>query len=313
MEFNFAEILKEAQAVANKVENNSGASYKHKLVYPQTGTIQVKLLFNTQSNTVKRLVNRHTIDDVKIPCMRTWGQDCPICKMIDQISKATGYDMYKVKSMSRGISMVEYVDSSYKIEGVAQGDVILLMYPWTVYKDLSSIIAQANTAEGLKKIMASNEGFTININRGTDNKYSAMINPFATRKSRGSDAEFEEMLKGIENLNDLVLPESPTDEIKAQVNEAAQALQAKYLGGQQQTPVYNQQPQSQPAVNLGNFTQPQPVQPSQQPQPNMNMMPQQNGANPPCMGKHGVEDANKCLMCPLELQCMKSSSNEVTA
>jgi hypothetical protein len=248
-----------------------------------------------------------------------------------------------MRSVVRGISLAQYVESDYKIDKVKPGDIILLMYPWTVYKDISTILSQAKTEQEIASLIASNEGFLFTITRGTDNKYSTQVNPFKKYKSANSDDEFMAMLNSLDDLNTMVLSNPISEEALKDVREVAQELTNTYLvsrtpqylrpageqmpmsfgsfGAQPQQPAYNpaptQQHQSQAPAQQPAFQQPafqQPQQPQQQSafqQPNYQspsntgMPSAQTGDpnKPPCFGRHGQEDMNKCLLCPSEIAC----------
>jgi hypothetical protein len=359
MAFDFNSVIQEAQ---NAIKNSGGGEgYKYQLVYPNVGNLTVKLLFNPKSNLVKRAINRHTIGEDKIACMKTYGQDCPICKVLEDAQNARGIDLGKMRSVVRGISLAQYVESDYKIDKVKPGDIILLMYPWTVYKDISTILSQAKTEQEIASLIASNEGFLFTITRGTDNKYSTQVNPFKKYKSANSDDEFMAMLNSLDDLNTMVLSNPISEEALKDVREVAQELTNTYLVSR--TPQYQRPAGEQMPMSFGSFAQPQqpaynpaptqqqnyqsqaPAQqpappaaqpaadtdfvtlfddalrplPFQQPQqqpafqqsqyqapsnPGMQPSPQTSDPNkPPCFGRHGQEDMNKCLLCPSEIAC----------
>lgn len=316
MGFDFSQVLENANK--SLVNSSEGTGYKYKLLYPGQGTLTVKLLFNVKSNVVMRAINRHTIDEDKIACMKTYGQECPICKVLEDIKNARGVDLSKMRSVVRGISLAQYVDSDYKVDGINPGDIILLMYPWTVYKDISTIIAQAKTAEDLESLMASNEGFTFKIIRGVDNKYTTQIDPFKKYKSRNTDQEFVDMLNGLDALNDQVLKTPATEEILKDVKEVAQELQQKYLVNRGPQFVNTGTQDSMSMANFGGFAAPQPSAQPTQPSmftPNVSPTAQQptttaspNNGQPPCYGQHGKQDMNKCLLCPVEIPCGQVSN-----
>jgi hypothetical protein len=249
-----------------------------------------------------------------------------------------------MRSVVRGISLAQYVESDYKIDKVKPGDIILLMYPWTVYKDISTILSQAKTEQEIASLIASNEGFLFTITRGTDNKYSTQVNPFKKYKSANSDDEFMAMLNSLDDLNTMVLSNPISEEALKDVREVAQELTNTYLvsrtpqyqrpAGEQmpmsfgsfaqpQQPAYNpaptqqqnyqsQAPAQQPAFQQPAFQQPQQPQqqsafqqPNYQSPSNTGMPSAQTGDpnKPPCFGRHGQEDMNKCLLCPSEIAC----------
>lgn len=246
MGFNFENVV----ANANKALQGGGeGSYKYKLVYPGVGTLCVKLLFNPKSNSVMRLINRHQIGDDKIPCMKTYGQECPICSMITNIENARAVDLGRMSSKVRGISFAQIVSADYKLpDGVKAGDVVLLMYPWTVYKDISQQISQAKSPQELESLIASNKGFTFNIIRGADNKYTTQINPFSQYQSCQDDAAFMDLLNNMESLKDQILPDPITETLMKDVNDVTNELQQQYLAPK--GPQYAPNPGAQQSTSM---------------------------------------------------------------
>jgi hypothetical protein len=332
MAFNFEDVINSA----NQALQNSGSSYKYSLMYPGTGTLTVKLLFNPASNSVLRLVNRHTIGDKKIACMKTYGKDCPICKAIEDVKNAKNIDLGKMGSKIRGIAFAQYVESTYKVDDrIHKGDVVLLMYPWSVYKDISQILSQVKTPQELESLIAQNEGFVFNINRGIDNKYSTQVSPFSKYRSCGSDEEFVNLLNGLESLNEQVLPSVPDDNMKNDIIQASNEITQTYLVSK--GPQYATNPTDQQSTNLGGFMQNQqspasgfmnvpegmPLPFATQtyhttPTPAPTTAPQtqtsQSNTNvdrpdgaPECFGKHGSVDQNQCLLCPHEIVCQQNT------
>lgn len=278
--------LSNVSAQANKVVQSMGGGsngqgeqreFKYRLVYPGTpGKLSVKLLFNPKANTVSRVVYNHRIDGVNIPCMRTWEMDCPICRALRDVKNATGQDHPQLRSMTRAISLAQYVASDYTIENVNQGDVILLMYPWTVYRDVQQILQQANTPEELSLLVATNEGMVFDIIHGQDNRYSTQINAFTRYKSCPTDEEFENLLNGLDSLNDLYRPSSPTEDQMNTVNDAAKEISNTYLSGSTGQPQYvNPNPARQQTFTQSGFQSQTPPPP-----PAPNVVPNVQVGNP---------------------------------
>lgn len=378
MAFDFNAVMQDAQASLQSGGSNS--DYKYPLLYPQQGTLTFKLLFNPKSNLVKRAINRHTVGEDKIACMKTYGKECPICKVLEDAENSRGIDLGKMRSIVRGISLVQFIEATYKVDNVKAGDIVMLMYPWTVYKDLSTIMSQAKSEAELASLIASNTGYLFTLTRGNDNKYTTNVAPFRTYQTCQTDDEFATLLNNLDSLNEMVLPGTPTEAIMKDVTEVTTELTNTYLvsrgpqfqqapgqqmpmsfgnfgqqptqqfgtpaGGfnqqptqqfnqqfaqqpafnpqptapafgqqpafnQQQTPAFGQQPAfnnpqfSQPNVGQPAFTpapNPAPSQPMQQ--PNQVAAPQASDpSKPPCFGRHGQEDMNKCLLCPSEIAC----------
>lgn len=277
MAFNFDDVMKEAQKTGGE-STGGGGDYKQQLLYPGIGTTTVKLFFNPKSNSVKRQISRHQIGDSKVPCLRMYGQECPICKALDDSEHARGIDLGRLKGKTRGLSYAQFVKADHAIsDKIKPNDTVLFMYPWTVFKEISNIIAQATNGEQIAKLMASNDGFTINIVRGRDNKYSAQIDAFSTHRSFATDQEFENALNGLDDLNTAILPAAPDEAMLTLVKQTADEIRSQYMG--QHQPQYAQTPGAQDPQGLGAFGNPfqqSPQQPQYQQAP-----PQQQYQQPP--------------------------------
>lgn len=284
MPFDLSAVSTQAQRFSGNDQNQSSGgnrSYDYNLLYPGTpGMLQIKLLFNPKAGNVSRLVYNHKINGTNVPCMRTWDQDCPICKALQDIKNATGTDHSQMRSTTRAISLAQVVGDKYPLgDNIHPGDIVLFMYPWTVFRDIQQIIGQAKNEQELALLVASNEGMVFNITHGEDNRYSTQTDPFARYKTCATDEEFETLLNGLKSLNELYRPSSPSEDNMNAVNEAAKSLRSTFLGeneGNQQnqqtsfattmanqTMGFQQTPQS-------NFQQTPPQNNFQQvPQPNM--------------------------------------------
>lgn len=234
MPFDLSAVSAAAQQVASQGEGQERRTYRYQLIYPgQEGTITAKFLFNPKSQSVARLIRRHKINGVNQPCARTWGQDCPICNALKEIENVTGMEHPQMASRTRGISFVQYVSSTYSLEGmngpINQGDIVLLMYPWTIYKDLNQILQQAKTPEDLAQLVASNEGMLINVIHEENFKYSAQINPFSKHQTCANEQEFENFLNSLDSLNEQILPESYDQDMQNKLNEIAEELRSEYI------------------------------------------------------------------------------------
>lgn len=251
MAFDLSSVLGQAKEVADQQQSGSnGGRGGYRLVYPGTGTLKVKLLYNPKSNLVARQVKRHKVENTNYICLSMYGHDCPICKTVDSIKNATGADLWKYNAKVRGISYAQYVgsdrytwDSSNKEPQV--GEIILLMYPWTVYQDINRIISSAGTQAD--KLIACNEGKVVNIMRWRENsqeKYKCEVDPFAADfKSAATEEEFEAMLNNLPDLNEAVAPATANQDTFKYANDAAETLSREYLRNSQ----YGAMPVSSPA------------------------------------------------------------------
>ena len=294
MAFDLSSVLESA---AKAVEGNNSRENKYPLFYPGVGTSKLKLLYNPKSNSVMRLINRHEwLDKKKVPCMKNFGKDkeCPICKLITDIKNAKGIDLARHKSKVRGIAFAQLVNTSYPLTGKnapKEGDIVIFMFPWMVYQQLQQIINDAHDAppEHLQQLIATNEGYTFSINHSEDNKYQVMMNPFVKSKTCGSEEEFEKLLNDLESLNNIIVPEEITDEIRDNIIKVADEMRLKFLDATSTGEGYSLSQAADNALKSADT----PKEPSKKEE------------YPDCFGKIGDEsiDENKCLMCPFTVDC----------
>lgn len=349
--FDFQSAIAAANAVVEKQENQGGGgNYTYPLVYPQAGhTITVRPLFNPKSGQILRLVNRHE----KVACYKTYGIDCPICKVQQQVKDMTGQDPFgrSKKSKSRGICFAQYVSSTNQIDkgnnkGILQpGEIILFMFPWSVYSQINTIIqAISQTPTGMDQAFChSQSGLYIQINVSADFKYTTTNVPYMTFPTQQSDDDFMKMLEEMESLSEQVLPSSITEDVDKQVREYTDAIYRQfvapsvpnqappssqpvqfnappqapsYQNGAPQFTGYN--PTAAPQTAAQAFPQNYQFAPAPQTQVSNNYQtppweaPQQSTApvsgHPACFGKH-VQNDPKCICCPDEMVCMSNSQN----
>lgn len=321
MAFDFQSAIAAANAVVEK-QDNQGTSYTYPLVYPQAGsTIVVRPLFNPKSGQIVRLVNRHE----KIACYKTYGIDCPICAVQEQVKDMTGQDPFgrTKRSKARGICFAQFISSTVQIDkggnrGVLQpGEIVLFMFPWSVYTQINTIIqAIAQTPTGMEQAFShAQSGLFIQVSVSPDFKYTTTNVPYMTFQSNLSDDDFIKNLENMESLSEQVLPSTITEEVDKQVKEYADAIYRQFITPQ----VPNQAPQV-PATPVG-FGQPM-NPPATSPQftgyppinnvetQKMNYSPSPNTpSTPPCFGKH-QDSSPQCICCPAEASCISSSSDE---
>ena len=330
MAFDFQNAVSTAKKVVEAQESNGNqsVSYAYPLVYPQKGhNIVVRPLFNPASGQIVRLVNRHE----KVACYRTYGIDCPICKVQQQVKDMTGQDPFGRggKSKSRGICFAQYISSTNQIDkgnnqGILQpGEIILFMFPWSVYSQINAIIqGVAQTPTGMDQAFShAQQGLFLQVTVSPDFKYTTINVPYMTFQTPQTDDDFMKMLEGMQNLNDQVLPSTITEDVDKQVKEYADAIYRQYVAPRvpnqtQQVPQpvsYPTQPTPQPTSQP--ITQPTYTPSSAVPYSNVqsiNQGPAQTatGSKPACYGKH-ENGAAKCICCPCEVECMDPSSSDM--
>lgn len=314
--YNFDSVTSQAKQVVES--SNSTGGYKYSLLYPNTGTVNVRLLFNPSSGLITRLIHRHTIGDNKVPCMKTWGEECPICKLINEIEGATGLSLGSLKSKSRGISLVQFINATYPVgtqkSPINPGDVILMMYPWSVYKALNEYIAQiASTPTGMIEAFTKLEAYAVGITKTADNKYQVVPNPYMKYRSPGvnTDEEFCKFIESIESLSDQILPVAPTEEVVNSINLAVETLTNQYLNVSP-TVVPGSYSNAEPTTfnmaspNIPTNTPPT-IEDLQELPFDMHAPVNTTMPTPACFGKHVGSPA--CMMCPAELSCKSASSS----
>lgn len=236
MAFDFSAAVSQAQAVVERQENSgSNVTYKYPLVYPPKGqTLIVRPLFNPKSGQIMRLVNRHE----KVACYRTYNQECPICKVMQQVQDLTGQDPFgrEKKSKSRGVCLAQYISCTQAIkkgndEILQAGEVVLFMFPWSVYSQINALIqATAQTPTGMDQAFAhANSGLFIQISVDNNFKYTTTAVPYMTFPHPSTDEEFMKLLDSLDDLNEQVLPSTITEETDKQVKEYADAIYRQYI------------------------------------------------------------------------------------
>lgn len=242
--FDLSSVLAQAaQVTQQQEESNSGGM---KLVYPQQGTLKVRLLYNNAAGVVMRKFERHSINKQKVTCLQNYGMECPVCKMIDNIQNATGADLWQMKRTTRGIAYAEYVDSDYKWDdpknAPAKGEIVILMFPWTIYTDLNRLISSAG--QNIYNLIASNVGGVFKISRWSENKqikYRAEIDPFdQNHQTCATEEEFQKLIMELPSLNEKFVPVEPNDNIIKAAQSMADELNKEYLTPRVQHPNFGQ-------------------------------------------------------------------------
>jgi hypothetical protein len=294
MAFDLSNVVRQAD---DAITSGNDKGNKYGLFYPGVGTSIVKLLFNPKSNSLFRLINRHEwLDKQKVPCLKTYGKDieCPICKAIQEVKNSKGIDLTRHKSKVRGIGFAHLVEIDYPLTSKfspSPGDIVLFMFPWTVYTALSQTVADAKEPGQLEQLIASNEGYAFNIRHSEDNKYTVMPGMFRKYQTCKSEEEFTKLLENLDSLKDMILPpsmEAITDEQMTKINQVANEIRMKYLYGESSGKA---QSLDQLAGN------------------SINSAESRNSTDlkdkPPCFGKvnTGDIDSNSCLVCPCQAEC----------
>jgi hypothetical protein len=234
-QIDLSSVLAQATQETKEAVESSGDSYK--LVYPQTGEMTVRLIYNNQSGILMRKFERHTINGHKITCLSNFdNQECPVCKAINNIKNVTGSDLWQLKRKTRGIAYAEYIASNYKWSDPKyepkSREIVLLMFPWTVYQDFNRLISSAG--QNIYSLIGSNVGGVFKISCWTENnqiKYRVDIDPFnQSHQTCDTDDEYNKLMMTLPSLNEKFVPLTITDEIINAANAAADEITQEYLG-----------------------------------------------------------------------------------
>lgn len=296
MAFNLSAVIEQAN---NAISSNEPKGNKYPIFYPGVGTSTLKLLFNPKSNSLFRLINRHEwLDKQKVTCLKSFGKDveCPICKAIQDVKNSKGIDLARHKSKVRGLAFAQLISVDYPLTGKyapSEGDIVLFMFPWTVYTALSQVVAEAQSdASQLEQLIACNEGYAFSIRHTEDNKYTTMPSVFKKYKTCPSDEEFVKLLENLDSLNDLIVPaslEAMTEDQMGKVKKVAEEISMKYLyaesGRESQSLDQMAKNSIDSSVNRNSTVD--------------------TSNKPSCFGKvnTGDIDSNQCLLCPSQAEC----------
>lgn len=287
MAYDFSAAIAAAQQAIEQ-GNNSTPTYKYPLVYPQKGSsITIRPLYNPASGQILRLVYRHE----KTACYLTYNQDCPICKLHQDVKNLTGQDIFNRKA--RGICFAQYISSTNPISkgnnkgNLQSGEIILFMFPRTVYNSMNEqiqVISQNPT--GMDQAFSHPEqGLYLQISVDANFQYTTTTVPYSSYPLKNPDGtnmnddQFMAFLDNIDNLYEQVLPKDITEETMKQVQEYCDELYKQYI--QPSTPTMGV-PQGTAPQSFANVAQQAPV-PPQAPSQTNNAIPQGTVPGAPVM------------------------------
>jgi len=329
--YDFDRIMQEEAKLAERMSNSKGSGgkdFKYKLLYPGKGTTSVKLLFNPKSNMYKREFYQHDFgkDEGKTTCVRTYGMTCEIDPVLRAIKNVTGQELSHY-SRGRGVSFVQFIRADYDVNGgaiksdIQPNEIILLMYPWTVFRDFGLIVNQAKTKENIAKLISSNEGYVIDITRTDDNKYSARVGAFDNvaktidlhdpdepENPEKVELENKKFFKLIESLDPLseqpaLIPAEITDEIIAKEREKKSDLNKKFLNPSDP----NVRVEDKEVTTLST----PPARTETEAPPKTNTVAPSSSGKPSCYGKFGsVSYEENCLRCREEALCEEETEGK---
>lgn len=331
MSFDLSSVM---EAAKTAVEGTSSGNNYPTIIYPANGTIRVRLLFNPKSNSVMRLIHRHKLDSGKIDCAAHYGQDCPVCKQLETIRTVKGLDLWTLKSKTYGIAYAQFIDVSTGYDFgnrrniPKRGDLIVLMFPWSVYSQISGCIQKAGENAG--QLLVDNESKPIIIERKLNNdrvEYRVDVDTFSTYQSCESQAQFDKFLMDLPDLSDTITPKEMPEGLLTKLQLEADNLSVKYLGGTSSVyiPPVPATPSIAPSVSTGTPATPATPVDTVSISENPSVKPTVEQANVDievgAMGEIEVKSTNgpkecfgnlnlsnkDCLICPHTIECSKAS------
>lgn len=300
--------------IENSNSKNRNANAQYPIVYPhENGKLTLKILFNEKANTVQRQVIRHeTEGKEKIPCLQSYIMDCPACNAVREIDDLLGkesgvYRKYGYKSRGICYAVIVDYDNTYftKPNDPKKGDVVLFMYPKTIYDKINNIIFESG--KNIESVIAKNEGHVIVVTRSTGNngipQYDVSVNPFNIIKCFEDDEnstgqeKYDNLLSSLPNLNEMIIPMSPTEEVHDKVRALADVIRQKYVSSTVINPAGTSPASMQQAGINTNANNGQPITTS----PTTN----NTTGKPTCYGQH--DNSAKCSDCIFESECYSDS------
>lgn len=237
MKLNLENLRKAIESDTENVRGNNTENSQYKLVYPfNEGKYKVRILYNPKGQIVQRKVLRHATSDkkVKVPCLSVFGEDCPVCNAIKEAEFVRGKDCGAFKKYGynvRGICYAQLIDApdeTFKDGNVSRGDIVMLMYPKTVFNAINNIMIESG--EELESIISDNLGHPIIIenSRNSNPTYSVQIS-LKKEQMCDTDEQFEEILNNLPNINEQFVPLHPDDDIRKSAKALADVVRSEYL------------------------------------------------------------------------------------
>lgn len=294
VKFDLSNIMEQAK---QEVEN-AKSEFKYSLLYPGEGLTRVKLMYNAKAGILMRQIHRHTTTDgkTKVPCLSMYNEECPVCKVLNTIKERTGRDVWKWQRSFRGIAFAQFLGGSNSYNNMKVGDIVIFMFPWTVYQRINEIITELGT--DMEKLMATNKGYVIEIKRQRNPENNQITYEVELDRnmetSFDTDEDYFRALEELDDLNEQICPIEIDNTIIESVRSFARKLEADNLSmtstyvsdGVENVPTKNEQVATQMS-NAVNSSAPKDA--------------------PSCWGHHNDNsiDSNQCLLCPYELDCQK--------
>jgi hypothetical protein len=232
----------QAEVDEKNKEDSERSNNNVPLIYlGSNGKIRVKILYNTKSNTVQRKIIRHTEGGKKIACLSMFDEECPICSAIRTVEDMNGKECgvwNEHHSKIRGICyaiIVDFEPSVFKDRDnpPKKGDMVILMYPQSIYNELNKIFVEAG--DHLESLLVDNNGKTIEIKREKNGKeppkYTVNVYPYGDEKIKETDEEFDTLLDSVPDLNETLVHKNLTDDDLSTSKAASETIIAQYTKG----------------------------------------------------------------------------------
>ena len=251
MEINIKDLEK---IVSADIEANNSTPFNnqtsttdnpYKVFYPfNDGQYELRLFFNFKANKVQRLIVRHGNEPKapKLPCLSMYNMPCPACKVIKDIESVQGDNseiQRKYGYKKKGICYAQIIDAPSKtFQGdfaPKKGDIVLLMYPKTVFDAINNIVLSAIRSGKINDIVNSNVAYHITLNKDSSKGPNAyqVLQTFNQSQLFKTDDEFEKFICELPNLDEQLVIETPDDgkmaEIHNSVKAFAELLASTYL------------------------------------------------------------------------------------
>ena len=308
MNYNFETLLENTklEVERQKIES-SRVKDDSRILYPgEVGYVKFRVLYNVKSQRVQREIIRHNIDGKKIPCLTMYGEECPICKAVDDIEDSGSLDkVFRIYGRkTRGICYAQFFggSDSYSIgeNSYKDGELVLMMYPKSVYNDLNKIIL--DSGDHISDLVANNESVLLKLEKSSVNdriSYSLQVSPFDKRPSFSSTDEFQFFLEGIGDITNSVVPSILTEEILSEANAAADLLYSKYMR--------TVSPAEEVERILEEINAPDDTEAPADSSSDLSNFLIDSGTNadhPECYGHYEGTGADRCRECAFEVGCM---------
>lgn len=340
MKINISELENAISEEINSSNNGNNANRNsenpYKIFYPfNDGEYEFRIFFNFKANRVQRLIIRHNNDgkNAKVPCLSAYGEDCPACKAIKDVENALGKDIGVFRRYGyskKGICYAQIIqapDKALKGENAPQkGDIVLLMYPKSVFDSINSIIMSAIKSDKIDDIVNKNVAYHISLNRDSSkgpNGYQ-VIQTFNQSKLFNTDEEFDKFISELPNLDEQIVPTTPKQETFQATKAFAEVVTSTYLNGAVSNPNESDTPQVQKSVaqkldeiiDTGDDDMPWDSGNNSMDVSQLKEIPvddidietetESKSSNPECFGKYN-KDSSTCWLCPCDIECQKKS------